>query len=186
MTDELWLKIISECFFLPDDSGVPYWKSRPLEHFCSDRYMRTANSRQGLKPAGDTSRADGRRRVKVFCYGQSMRVYGYHIVWALTHGCRPTSEIDHRDRDPTNDRPDNLRLATHQQNIGNVAVPRHNTSGVKGVSWRSDREAWRAYIKIDGKYKHLGHFTSKSDAQDAYAAAAVKHFGKDFACMESQ
>jgi hypothetical protein len=35
-----------------------------------------------------------------------------------------------------------------------------------------------ARIKIDGKHRHLGCFSTPEEARNAYASAAVKHFGE--------
>jgi heme oxygenase len=37
---------------------------------------------------------------------------------------------------------------------------------------------WRAYITVNDKYKHLGHFTNTEDAARAYDGAAITHFGE--------
>lgn len=174
--DDLY-RIARESFCLPEGSHVPHWKERPLDHFSSARYMLTAAHRVG-KPAGTASRADGRRRVVFVCRGVNVSMYSYQIVWAFTHGRWPEHEIDHRDGDPTNDDPANLRAATHQQNLANIGIPKHNTSGFKGVAWRAARKCWRATIKVNRKNIHLGHFASVDEANAAYAAAAVKHFGE--------
>ena len=46
-----------------------------------------------------------------------------------------------------------------------------NTSGYTGVSWDKANSKWRARIRIDGKNKHLGYFTSIKDASVAYEKA---------------
>ena len=35
---------------------------------------------------------------------------------------------------------------------------------VVGVCWSKPNNKWKAYIKIDGKQKHLGYFDNKEDA----------------------
>lgn len=35
---------------------------------------------------------------------------------------------------------------------------------VVGVCWSKANKKWKAYIKIDGKQKHLGYFDNKEDA----------------------
>lgn len=172
--------IARECFYLPDGSSIPHWRVRPIHHFATAKNMNIANAVAG-KPAGSTARKDGRRRVLFVYAGRRISMYAYHIVWALKHGQWPKGEIDHRDVDPTNDNAHNLRNASHKQNIGNTKLSSHNTSGSKGVSWRKDRQKWRAYIKVSGLYQHLGHFDKREDAEGAYLAAASAHFGSDFA-----
>lgn len=161
------MKLVRECFYLPEGSFVPHWRERPLEHFCNDRYRRAFNTGYAGKPAGTDVRSDGRRRITFSMGGRPIRIYAYCVVWALTHGAWPT-----------NDAPENLREATRAQNARNISMPSHNTSGFKGVSWRQDKQKYRAYIKVDGRYIHLGHFDKREDASSAYQVAAAKHFGE--------
>ena len=45
------------------------------------------------------------------------------------------------------------------------------TSQYKGVSWKKNRNKWQSQIKINGKSKHLGYFTSEEDAAESYQKA---------------
>jgi len=85
--------------------------------------------------------------------------------------------VDHRDGDGLNNRRENLRLASHAENIRNQRKPDNNTSGHKGACWRKDVRKWVAQIGIDGKLKHLGYFDNIEDAAAAYREAADKYHG---------
>jgi len=90
----------------------------------------------------------------------------------------PSRKIDHRDRNGLNNRRSNLRVCTHQQNLFNQ-TQRVNTSSIyKGVSWRKDRQEWIAYIRINGKRKHLGYSINEEQAALAYNEAATLYFGE--------
>ena len=52
-----------------------------------------------------------------------------------------------------------------------------NTSGYVGISWKSDRSKWKAYLTVDGKQKHLGYFADLEIARDAQVTAAKEAFG---------
>jgi hypothetical protein len=86
-------------------------------------------------------------------------------------------EVDHVNGNRLDNRRANLRLATHKQNLHNLPTPAHNTSGFKGVSWCKRSQKWRAYIKVDGKSKHLGLFATAEGAALAYDEAALLYFG---------
>lgn len=90
--------------------------------------------------------------------------------------------IDHINGNPRDNRRCNLRLARYVDNQRNMRVPRHNTSGYKGVSYRHDRHKYRAYISLHNRTKHLGYFDDIKDAAKAYDAAARLFFG-EFACL---
>jgi len=110
--------------------------------------------------------------------GINGRLYKAHrIIWAMQTGEWPNQQIDHINEDPSDNRWENLRLATKSQNMRNITRIKSNTSGYKGVSWHNDAQKWRASIKVDGSSYHLGLFKSKDDAAEAYKAAAQKLHG---------
>ena len=86
--------------------------------------------------------------------------------------------VDHINRNTLDNRKENLRLATMQQNAMNRSVQPNNTSGIPGVSWRKDRNKWRAFITINGKQKSLGLYENKEDAIAARKIAEEKYFGE--------
>ncbi len=107
------------------------------------------------------------------------RKYGAHrLGWLYTFGEWPPHEIDHINGARDDNRLANLRLATRAQNEANTRRSSRNTSGVKGVSWHKRTSTWRAHIVVNGKQKHLGHFTSINAAAAAYQTAAATHFGE--------
>ena len=80
--------------------------------------------------------------------------------------------IDHINGIKTDNRICNLREATDQENKQNISKPRKdNTSGFLGVSFRADRQKWRALISHNGRYIHLGHFHTPEEACMAYKKA---------------
>ena len=72
----------------------------------------------------------------------------------------------------------NLRITTTQQNEMNSALSKNNTSGVTGVTWHKRDNVWRARIKVDYKYIHLGYFANFEDAVKARKEAEEKYFGE--------
>lgn len=86
--------------------------------------------------------------------------------------------IDHKNRNPLDNRLDNLRPCTVQQNSMNRSIQRNNTSGVTGVYWSNTYNKWIATIKINGKRKHLGYFKEKEDAIEARRQAEIIYFGE--------
>jgi len=68
--------------------------------------------------------------------------------------------IDHANNDKLNNNVSNLRWSTHSENNQNASISKRNTSGVRGVTFNKSNKKWRVQIKLNGKYKHLGLFTS--------------------------
>lgn len=104
-----------------------------------------------------------------------------NIVWIMHFGCIPEKmEVDHINRNSTDDRIENLRLATRSQNNVNRKTNSNNTSGYRGVSWSKDRRKWNAQIFINSKRINLGFFDSVLDASECYNKKRSELFG-DFA-----
>lgn len=100
------------------------------------------------------------------------------LAWLYSHGVIPPHEIDHIDGDPTNDKLENLRPATHSQNMKNTRLPCTNTTGAKGVYWRKRWQTYEVKITVNGCTKYLGLRKELTDASALYAAAARTHFGE--------
>lgn len=103
----------------------------------------------------------------------------HRLAWLYVYGSWPTDNIDHINGDGTDNRLSNLRECNQQQNNGNhQRLNRTNTSGYRGVTWKSDKKKWKAYININNRQTHVGYFDTKEAAYEAYRIAAIKHFGE--------
>ena len=88
----------------------------------------------------------------------------HRLAWLYVYGYFPEHDIDHIDRDPSNNKIDNLRHATHQCNIRNIGLQCNNTSGIKGVHWHKQHDKWHAQIMVNNKNHYLGLFTDFTEA----------------------
>lgn len=86
--------------------------------------------------------------------------------------------VDHINRDGLDCRRSNLRFATPQGNMANVARRRSNPCPFKGVRPRCDGKKWTARVQFNGRGIHLGSFDTAEDAARAYDAKAVELFGE--------
>ncbi len=91
--------------------------------------------------------------------------------------------VDHIDGNGLNNRRDNLRAATHQENMRNARLRKTNTSGYKGVCWNKVVKKWQARIWIGGRRTSLGYFDDPAEAYEVYCAAAREHY-QDFAKLD--
>lgn len=96
----------------------------------------------------------------------------------------PEIDTDHVNHNGLDNRRCNLRVVTTCQNMQRarkrlLAKPdRITTSRFKGVSFRSDRKRWTAYINCDGKRVTLGCYATEEQAAMAYNEAAAKLHGE--------
>lgn len=89
----------------------------------------------------------------------------HSIVFLMHYGFIPKI-IDHINGKPTDNTIENLRQATVTQNTWNAKLSTANTSGIKGVSFRKDRNVWIARLQAHAKSIYLGYFKSKEDAEE--------------------
>jgi len=87
-------------------------------------------------------------------------------------------QVDHINHDTLDNRKNNLRIVTSQQNHFNRRSDRNTSSRYKGVSWNKNKHKWKAYIARGGKSYHLGCFKNEKTAALAYDKAALKLFGE--------
>lgn len=100
---------------------------------------------------------------------------GLHQLVTGLYNDMVTHHIDH---DILNNRIQNLKLITNQENVTNHRLSKNNTSGFSGVSFDKTRNKWHAQINFNNKNYHLGRFTEKSDAIKARLQAEAKYFGE--------
>ena len=172
-----------ELFTYNADTGVLTWKERPIEHFKNWRAWRVFNSVYAGKEAGSKSYTPHRHPLAVQVgvkHPTGKKDFTAHrIIWEMMRGPIPLGiEIDHINGNAHDNRIDNLRLATHAQNMLNKRIHGNNTSGIKGVSFDKHRQKWRANIQMGHKAKHLGRFDTRELAAAAYAVASVELHGE--------
>ena len=98
------------------------------------------------------------------------RCYVHRLAWCYVYGDWPSSELDHINNNPTDNRISNLRLSNPSANNLNKHRPRSdNKSGYRGVVAQNNK--WRADIKLHGKHKYLGVFDTAEAAYAAYLNA---------------
>jgi len=102
----------------------------------------------------------------------------HRVIWAYHYGeIGKGVYIDHINRDPLDNRIENLRICNISQNQGNSKLNFNSTSGFKGVHMlKSGR--FQAGINKQGKKFHLGTFDTAEEAHAAYLKAAGEYFGE--------
>lgn len=145
---------------------------RELLHYCPATGKFTWRVQLSRKmPVGKVAgslRPDGRRYVCIF----GKHYFTSRLAWMYVTGEWPEHEIDHRDRNRTNDAFFNLRPSTRQQNCFNTGVRKDSSTRRKGVSYEKRTGKWFARISVSGKSKVIGTYATADQAEAAYVDAA--------------
>ena len=104
--------------------------------------------------------SSGYRHVRI----NGKRYYVHRLVWKMVHHTDPTETVDHIDRNPANNAPENLRVATQSEQLANSSI--HRGSG-KGYYWNKALSKWQSHVRVGGRLIHLGHYKTED-----FAAAA--------------
>jgi hypothetical protein len=126
------------------------------------------------KPVGNLRKRGKRWAWTITHKGRNL--YVSRIVWMLMTKEDPKDLIvEHKNRNPADNRWSNLRLATAPQNGWNQVST--------GYSKRKDSGKYRARITVANQRFHLGNFNTPQDARKAVEEARIKYH-KEFACID--
>jgi len=102
------------------------------------------------------------------------------LLHRVIAGCvyKDGKTVDHINHNTMDNRKQNLRICTAQENAQNKKV--YNKTGYKGVSWQELSKKWRASIRVNNKTLFLGSFSDIEDAASIYDMCALYYF-KEFA-----
>jgi hypothetical protein len=90
--------------------------------------------------------------------------------------------IDHQDRNPSNNRISNLRLATQLEN--NINMDR--IENCKGYTFHNQAKKWLSRIIVDGEQKYLGGFDTEQEAREAYLAALEFYYPDRYTILKNK
>lgn len=102
-------------------NGVIYWKARPREHFATERGWKIYLKLSAGKEAGHKHKVNN--YVEVRLDGKLHKAH--RIIYKMFYDFDESLQIDHINRDPSDNRIENLRTVTNQENSMN----RHNSRG---------------------------------------------------------
>jgi hypothetical protein len=183
INQELWEKITAGIDFTPrpeltqerlkevvdydPETGIFRWKKRP----------------KGGAKIGDVAgwlNYVGDNYARVYISIDTKHYLAHSLVWLYVYGRFPEGEIDHIDRNGTNNRLNNLIEADRSIQLFNSKLQDRNRSGHKGIDWFSydnRHNKWRARITYRGKVRCLGYYKTFEEAVAARQAAEIKLLG---------
>jgi hypothetical protein len=150
--------------------GALYWKIRPLSDFKTEGCHVQWNKRYGYQQVG--SCAGTYVNVSI----NKIRYQAHRIIFLMHYGYLPKI-VDHINGKPQDNRIENLRVATHTENLRNSKISKNNTSGLKNVVWYKQRQKWGVRIIINKKSKSFGLYDDIELADLVAHEARNKYFG---------
>ena len=102
---------------------------------------------------------------------QFKHLQSHHFAWYYFYGNVDFEQLDHINQIKTDNRIDNLRIATHQLNQQNRTF--------KGYSFIPSRNRYKTSIMLDGKNIYQGYFRTEEEAHKKYLELKkIYHDGK--------
>jgi hypothetical protein len=142
-------------------SGLFQWKNPPMNHMGMKNYAAGC-----IRTGYVLIKIDGRKYK------------AHRLAWLYVYGEWPEGDIDHANGCPLDNRIDNLRIATNQQNQANRRR-NHDKETPKGVR-KLPGGKFQARISINKKQRAIGTFRTENEAQAAYMVASNEHY-REFA-----
>jgi hypothetical protein len=99
---------------------------------------------------------------KKMCILSRVVYKAYNNDWDITDSSK-NNQVDHINVNSLDNRIENLRILTQQQNLFNTKA--------KGYTWSNLHNKWQSQIMINNKQKSLGRFENEEDAHQAYLNA---------------
>jgi hypothetical protein len=156
------------------ETGYLYWTERPLTfHGTAPGEVRRViswNQRFAGKLALNSTKGNGYLGGKLLC--QSVR--SSRVIWKLVFGVDPV-EVDHINGNRRDNRIENLRSVSPEENHRNQKLHCTNTSGVSGVFFVKSTRRWSARISVNNVKRSLGYFETREEAIVARRQAEKLH-----------
>ncbi len=173
--NELPVQYLRECFDYDPNTGQLMWRIRPEYHFKRTKSRSSVhlaanwNSRFAGRVASSPQRK-GYLAVKITHLGICRTFLAHRVVYALHYGHWPDGVIDHKNGDKSDNRIENLRDASVQENNYNQGPRKDNSSGFVGVGFCNLTGKWTSRLKVNGKNHWLGRFDTSEQANLARLA----------------
>lgn len=142
-------------------------ETSPLYEVSNHGNVRHTKRKMNLKPRSSPKKAD------YVCYEVNIadetgkqRNQKIHQLVAIAFLPNPNnrSEIDHIDRNPANNKVENLRWVSRSENMINAGLRSDNKSGHTGIYFCSQKQKWKITYQFENKTHHGGFYDTKEEA----------------------
>jgi hypothetical protein len=114
---------------------------------------------KGVRGKVITRKSNGYIDINFIYNKKEYHLLAHQFVWYDVHK-QIVDCIDHINGKRHDNRIENLRSVTQQQNLFNT--------NAKGYYWNKRNKKWNAKIKVNGKSKHIGLYDTEQEAHQAY------------------
>lgn len=164
-------ELLRELLDYDPETGKLTWLPRTKDNHPNDQVRRRLNTQFAGREAFTTTSSKGYKRGILL----NRDFLAHRVIWALHTGAWPEDQIDHVNGNRSDNRIENLRVVSNQENQKNQRLYSNNTSGYMGVLWNKGCKRWSSRIQVDGGNLHLGLFDDIEDAIAARKEAEIKH-----------
>jgi len=130
--------------------------------------------KRGPKRAGSIAGCNRCNHGYISMCVDGVRYVAHRLAWFYMTGEWPKHQVDHINHIRNDNRWQNLRLVTHQENQKNRGMNPRNTTGITGVFLDKRCGSWRVEITDKKKKYYLGYFKDKFEAICARMSANNK------------
>ena len=128
------------------------------------------NTKFGGKEAGNKNSYDY-LQIKIY----NKNILTHRVAYLFMTGEWPQDEIDHINGNRLDNRWENLRVVSKEENRKNQKINNRNTSGATGVSWSKEENKWIVKISVNKKQITLGYFNNFNEAVKVRKKAEVEY-----------
>lgn len=132
------------------------------------RLKRTSNCIKANQIACRLNKRTNYRQVSF----NGVEYQAHRLIWMYVYGTWPKGQIDHINRDKSDNRLSNLRDCSISENKQNSGVYKNNKTGFRGISKKGKK--YEANIRVNGKRTYIGSFDSAQLAYNTYVMFAKK------------
>ena len=151
---------IKELLHYDGETGIFRWIKKPAKRILTGSIAGTV-------------RKDGYVRIGI----DGEKLLAHRLAWIYVYGdADQPVEIDHKNRQRSDNAIGNLRACNQSQNQMNTNLRRDNTTGHKGIVFTKGK--WQAKGHLNGEAKYLGRFCTKEEAIEAYERFSIANHGE--------